>query len=289
MTLDVYKYFKNSPQYNRLVGNDYMFVEYKCPIDVEKFKLWTDTPLLTYVISGKKDWTSINKTYSLKSGEALFIRKGIYNTKQYFEEDYCTILFFITEDFIRRFIKNNEALLQKRTSDYDDRLIYPIDVTNSLNSLFLSVFNYFNMGGDIPKELVEIKFNELLFNIALNPSNKDLLGFFNSLKQIEKTNINEVMMKNFHYDLQLEEFARLSGRSLSTFKRDFKTHFNETPGKWLNNKRLEYAKTLLENSELNISEICYESGFKNTSHFNSNFKQKFNYPPNQFRKQALNQ
>ncbi|TBN06345.1 AraC family transcriptional regulator [Hyunsoonleella flava] len=289
MTLNVFEYFKNSPQYNRLVGNDYMFVEYKCPIDVEKFKLWTDTPLLTYVISGKKDWTSINKTYSLKSGEALFIRKGIYNTKQYFEEDYCTILFFITEDFIRRFIKNNQDLLQKQIADYQDSLIYPIDVTNSLKSLFLSVFNYFNMGGKIPKELVEIKFNELLFNIALNPSNKDLLGFFNSLKQIEKTNINEVMMKNFHYDLQLEEFARLSGRSLSTFKRDFKTHFNETPGKWLNNQRLEYAKTLLENSELNISEICYESGFKNTSHFNSSFKQKFNYPPNQFRKQILNQ
>ena len=65
MTLDVFKFFKNSPQYNRLIGNDYMFVEYKCPIDVEKFKLWTDTPFITYVISGRKDWTSVNKTYPL--------------------------------------------------------------------------------------------------------------------------------------------------------------------------------------------------------------------------------
>ena len=139
------------------------------------------------------------------------------------------------------------------------------------------------MGGEVPKELVEIKFNELLFNIALNPINKNLIGFFNSLKQVEKTNLNEIMTKNFHYDLQLEEFARLCGRSLSTFKRDFKTHFNQTPGKWINNKRLEYAKTLLKNSELNINEICYESGFKNTSHFNNSFKQKYQYPPNKYR------
>lgn len=284
MTLDIYDYFLNNPKLTKLVGNDYLFVEYKCPIDVEKFKLWTDTPFITYVISGKKDWTSVNKTYPLNSGEALFIRKGIYNTKQYFEEDYCTMVFFITEDFIRNFVSNNETLIKQKSIEYSDNQIFPISVTDSLNSLFLSVFSYFNMSGEVPKELVEMKFNELLFNVALNPANKDLISFFNSLKQVEKTNINDVMMKNFHYDLQLEEYARLCGRSLSTFKRDFKEHFKETPGKWLTNKRLDYAKTLLQNSELNINEICFESGFKNTSHFNSSFKQKFNLPPNQFRK-----
>lgn len=283
MTLDVFKYFKNDPKNNKLIGDDYLFVEYKCPIEVEKFKLWTDTPFMTYVISGKKDWTSVNRTYPLHSGDALFIRKGIYNTKQYFEEDYCTILFFITEDFIRRFITNNTSVIKSTSPKKHYDQIFPIHVTNSLNSLFLSVFNYFDMGGEIPRELVEIKFNELLFNVALDPANQDLVSFFNTLRQVEKTSIQDIMMKNFHYDLQLEEYARLCGRSLSTFKRDFKAHFNETPGKWLTNMRLDYAKTLLQNSELNINEVCYESGFKNTSHFNSSFKQKFNYPPNQYR------
>ncbi|GAA4884816.1 AraC family transcriptional regulator [Flaviramulus aquimarinus] len=283
MTLDVFQYFKNDPKHNKLIGDDYLFVEYKCPIDVEQFKLWTDTPFITYVISGKKDWTSVNKTYPLHSGDALFIRKGIYNTKQYFEEDYCTILFFITEDFIRRFITNNTSIITSTKPKENYNQIFPINVTNSLNALFLSVFNYFDMGGEIPKELVEIKFNELLFNITLNPANQDLVSFFKTLKQVEKTSIQDIMMQNFHYDLQLEEYARLCGRSLSTFKRDFKAHFNETPGKWLTNMRLDYAKTLLQNSELNINEVCYESGFKNTSHFNSSFKQKFQHPPNQYR------
>ncbi|MEC3907776.1 AraC family transcriptional regulator [Tamlana sp. 2201CG12-4] len=289
MTLDVYKYFQNSPKYNKLIGNDYMFVEYKCPLDVEKFKLWTHTPLITYVISGKKDWTSIHKTYPLNSGDALFIRKGIYNTKQYYEEDYCTILFFMTEDFIRKFIKDNAHIIPQKNTKHSNNQIFPIHVTDTLNALFLSLFNYFNMGSEIPKELVEIKFNELLFNIALSPANNDLISFFQSLNQIEKANIYDVMMKNFHCDLQLEAYAQLCGRSLSTFKRDFKEHFKETPGKWLTNKRLEYAKTLLQESDLTVNEVCYESGFKNTSHFNNSFKQKYNYPPNQFRKLHLTQ
>lgn len=289
MTLDVFKYFENHPRYNKLIGNDYMFVEYKCPIDSEKFKLWTDSHFITYVISGKKDWTSFKKTYSIQKGEALFIRKGVYNTKQYFEVDYCVILFFITDDFIRRFLYEHQNLIKNRKEESVDKQIFEIDVTESLNALFLSVFNYLNQGGEIPKDLVEMKFKELLFNIILNPANRNLVNFFNSLKLVEKTNLNDIMMKNFHCDLKLEEYARLCGRSLSTFKRDFENNYHQTPGKWLNNKRLEYARTLLQNVELNINDVCFESGFKNASHFNNSFKEKYNYPPNQYRKLYYNQ
>jgi AraC-like DNA-binding protein len=199
------------------------------------------------------------------------------------------MLFFISEDFIRRFVKTHGQI----TNSYHKKAvsknqIFPIDVNDSLNALFISVFNYMNQSNNIPKDLVEMKFNELLYNIALNPLNKDLINYFSSLQQIEKANLDTIMMKNFHCDLNLEEFARLTGRSLSKFKRNFKEYYNETPGKWINNKRIEYAKTLLENPELNINDICFESGFKNASHFNSSFKEKYELPPNQYRKQVLN-
>ncbi|UCE70231.1 MAG: helix-turn-helix transcriptional regulator [Flavobacteriaceae bacterium] len=284
MALDLFDFFVNYPTGAKLIGDDYMFVEYKCPIDSEKFKLWTDTPFLSYVISGKKDWTSVDATYTIKAGEALFFKRGLYNTKQYFEEDFCTIVFFLTEDFIRRFIRENEGLLSQMSDQTPGSHIYRIDVTDSLKALILSVFSYLNQV-NIPRELVEMKFNELLYNIALNPANRELLAYFRSLRRVEKSNLSEIMNKNFHYDLKLEEYARLSGRSLSTFKRDFTNYFGETPGKWLNHKRLEYSRTLLQNPDLNISDICFESGFRNTSHFNSSFKKRFKHPPNQYRKQ----
>jgi len=284
MALDVFKYFSGSVNYNRLVGDDFLFVEYKCPIDIENFKVWTEVPFLSYVISGKKDWTAIEGTHQLKQGDAIFLKKGVYNTKQYFEEDYCTLLFFITEDFIRRFIDKYKEIIKIKMSHLNENQIYPIDVEDSLQSLFMSIFNYMNQANEIPRELVQMKFEELLCNIILNPKNKKLTDFFLSLEQVEKADLNNVMMKNFYSDLSMEEFARLSGRSLSTFKRDFKVFYNQTPGKWLNNKRLEYAKSLLENPELNINDICWESGFKNTSHFNRRFKDKYKLPPNQFRK-----
>lgn len=98
-----------------------------------------------------------------------------------------------------------------------------------------------------------------------------------------KIDIEKIMLYNFQYNLKLEEFAKLCGRSLSVFKRDFNTHFNITPYKWIKIKRLEYAKKLLIESDLNVSQVCYESGFINNSHFIKSFKEKFKLPPHQFK------
>ena len=283
MIVDAYKHFKDHPKYNKLVGNDFLLVEYKCPLKSEEFKLWTESHFITYVISGRKDWTTLNKTYTVEKGEALFIKKGVYSTKQYFKVDYCVMLFFFTDDFIRRFLKENTNYSSSKNDVLPDKQIFNIDVNDTLESLFNTVFNYLKQLQAIPKDLVEIKFKELLYNIILNPKNNNLVQFFSSLEKVDKTNLDHIMMKNFHNDLKLEEFARLSGRSLSTFKRDFKNYYNETPGKWLNNKRLELAKTLLQTSDLNVNEVCYESGFTNTSHFNKVFKEKFKSPPKQYR------
>jgi transcriptional regulator GlxA family with amidase domain len=87
------------------------------------------------------------------------------------------------------------------------------------------------------------------------------------------------MEDNFSYNLKLEEFAELCNRSLSAFKRDFKKHFSNTPGKWLLEKRLQHAHKLLQHSDKNVNEAAFESGFENTSHFSRSFKERFGYSP----------
>lgn len=101
--------------------------------------------------------------------------------------------------------------------------------------------------------------------------------------QSSKINIEDVMLNNFQYSLKIEEFAILCGRSLSSFKRDFKKQYRTTPSLWLKDKRLKYAKELLLESNLNINEICFESGFINSSHFIRSFKTKYSLSPNKFK------
>ncbi|MBW2936575.1 alpha/beta fold hydrolase [Aureisphaera sp. CAU 1614] len=98
-----------------------------------------------------------------------------------------------------------------------------------------------------------------------------------------KIDIEKTMLDNFQYNLRIEDFAKLCGRSLSIFKRDFNSHFNTTPFKWVKTKRLEYAKKLLMESDLNVNQICLESGFINNSHFIKSFKEKFKLSPHKFK------
>jgi AraC-like DNA-binding protein len=281
--INAYEYFKNHPKYNKLVGSDYLFVEYKCPINVEDYQLWVEHHLITYVISGKKDWITPNKTFKLTAGDALFIRKGVYTTKQYLENDYCVILFFINDAFIKRFIDENESYQKVQRDNAEHNQIFKINSNESFNILIESIFNYLKKGDEIPRNLVEIKFKELLFNLVLNTRNKAILDFFNSIPESQKASIENIMLKNFQYNLKIEDFAKLCGKSLSTFKREFKDYFNTTPGKWLINKRLDYAQSLLIGTNLTISQVGYDSGFKNNSHFIQAFKTKNKLTPSQFK------
>ncbi len=87
------------------------------------------------------------------------------------------------------------------------------------------------------------------------------------------------MEDNFTFNLKLEEFARLSNRSLSAFKRDFQKVFNNTPGKWLMEKRLNHAMHLLTNQKKTVSEASFEAGFENQSHFSRAFRNHFGFAP----------
>lgn len=284
MLVDLYSYFCKTPELqNRVIGTDYLSAEYKCPIDVERLKFWNEMHLISFVISGKKDWYVDGEKFEMNGGDAAFITKGIYTTKQYFEVDHCIIAFMLNDRFIRNFLQEYESLDIPKPGLDTHQAIYSIEMNEGLKSIIFSFSNYLKQGSEVPQELVEIKFKELLFNLLMNPKNRELAKFFSSVRHSGRSGLEYTMNKHFQFDLSMEEFARLCGKSLSTFKREFHEHFNQTPGKWILEKRLNYAKTLLKSSSLNINEICYESGFKNTAHFSKAFKKHFRLPPAKFR------
>ena len=89
----------------------------------------------------------------------------------------------------------------------------------------------------------------------------------------------QVMEENYMYDLKVADFANISNRSLATFKKDFKVYYNTTPARWLTERRLNRAKSILENTDKSIKEVAFGSGFNNASHFSRVFKQRFGFNP----------
>lgn len=100
----------------------------------------------------------------------------------------------------------------------------------------------------------------------------------------QKIDLKDFMEKNFRCDMSMSEFARASGRSLSTFKRDFKKISDMSPERWLTDRRLRAAIELLKRGR-RVSDACFDVGFKNVSHFSATFKKKFGMTPGEVRKQ----
>jgi AraC family transcriptional regulator, exoenzyme S synthesis regulatory protein ExsA len=119
-----------------------------------------------------------------------------------------------------------------------------------------------------------------------NPANDQLHQHFLNLREQTSTPIREMMEKNYAYNLSIEAYAKMTNRSVSSFKRDFQAIFNTTPGRWLIEKKLAHAKKLLMQSNNAIADVAYDSGFENTAHFSRLFKQKTGLTPLEFRKKA---
>lgn len=101
--------------------------------------------------------------------------------------------------------------------------------------------------------------------------------------QPQKIDLHDFMEKNYRADLSMSEFARASGRSLSTFKRDFKKMSELSPERWLTDRRLRAAHELLKRGA-RVTDTCFDVGFKNVSHFSAIFKKKFGKTPGEVRK-----
>jgi AraC-like DNA-binding protein len=105
---------------------------------------------------------------------------------------------------------------------------------------------------------------------------KDILFDFSDPYKID---LEAFMNKNFHFNVTLDRFAYLTGRSLATFKRDFQKTFNTSPRNWLQQRRLQEAYYLITEKGKTTSDIYLDLGFENLSHFSFAFKKQFGYAP----------
>ena len=93
--------------------------------------------------------------------------------------------------------------------------------------------------------------------------------------------LEKFMLGNFHFNIPVERFAQLPGRSLAGIKRDFQKTFSMSPRQWLQEKRLMEAKYLLEKKK-KPSTIYLDLGFESLSHFSHSFKKKFGKAPTEW-------
>ncbi len=235
---------------------------------------------LNYVYSGEMVLDNGRERIRVGKGECVFIPRDHHITmyKRPCEgERYCGIFMMFTRRFLREMYGKAEF---RKVSVATPKLaaeVAKLPKTVELASLFASMTPYFDPEVKPKEDLMNLKLQEgLLALLHIDERFAPTLFDFNEPWKID---IMEFMNENYMYEFSMEELAHYTGRSLATFKRDFKKISDLTPEKWLIRKRLEAAYAMMKNGGKKVVDVYAEVGFKNPSHFSTAFKKQYGVSP----------
>ena len=236
---------------------------------------------LIYIHSGELEITDRDRKTILHPGDCAFMRrdnrmwlqKKIKNGKPY-----RSVVMKFSRDYLKEFFHNlNRESVPSDARRLKESLVkFPsnrLDVRN----LFESLIPYFDAGTEPDDDVLKMKMAEGM--AAILKTDENLYASLFDFVEPWKIDIVDFMEKNYMNDLSMQEIAYYTGRSLATFKRDFKKISETTPQKWLIRRRLEAASDLIRKGGRKVSEICFDVGFKNLSHFSKLYKEMYGIAP----------
>jgi len=188
--------------------------------------------------------------------------------------EFKSINIFLDQDFLRRYSAENKLPPVEKYSG-DPMFILPPDPY--IKGYFESLIPYFENAIQPKAALAELKTKEAIeLLLRLSPGLKNFLFDFSEPYKID---LEAYMNRHYMFNVPTVQFAKLTGRSLASFKRDFEKVFQTSPGVWLQRKRLSEAYYLIREKGRKPSEVYLDVGFENLSHFSYSFKKTYGVAP----------
>lgn len=235
---------------------------------------------ISFVVSGDTTLDDGTTRETFTAGEMFFCRRNqlLKFAKNLADGgEFRSVSMLFTQDLLREFaIKYGYSSAKKMDIPSYIRLDGKSVLANYMNSL-REYETLFNQQPDSP--LYKIKQEEaILLLLKAYPELGDVLFDFTDPGKID---LEAFMQQNYHFNVDINRFAYLTGRSLSGFKRDFEKIFSISPGRWLLQRRLKEAYVLLKEQKRSVSDVYLDLGFEDLSHFSFAFKKKYGMAPSQ--------
>lgn len=241
--------------------------------------------LLLLVLDGTNTLSYGKQTYTVHKNEMILLKKATsvrYEKKGNPENDniYNSLMFSLKDELIQSFLATTELEMPKVKAEGEIKT-----TVSSMNECLVAFANslkpYFFDSAEVHQGQLRLKMMEMLYDVSI--CSRNMFYQILQLHQPVRSDVRNVVENNYASPISLEELAYLSGRSLSSFKRDFQQIYNTSPALWIREKRLNKAKELLQSTPMSVSEICYSLGFENVSHFSRIFKEHFGQAPTAMR------
>lgn len=241
--------------------------------------------IFSFLVSGSMTVYDRDKEYHIAPGDYCFAKRNHlarYIKVPTSDGPFRTVSIFFSQDFLK-LISKEYGYTGAPVSNKD--AIIKLQPNPLFENYIASLRPYTEMTGKEYDDFLLLKRKELiLILLKTNPELQNILFDFTDPGKID---LELFMNRNFRFNVSMKRFSYLTGRSLAAFKRDFEKIFNNSPGRWLLEKRLQEAHFLIERKGQNPSDVYLEVGFEDLSHFSYAFKKRYGISPNQLKKQPV--
>jgi AraC-like DNA-binding protein len=278
------KGFMTSPYNYQVLALDEFTVVASCNCESGTAgSMFLENHLLLFVLQGIYTVQYGNQACTIRRNEMALLPKATvvqYQKTGASDSDNMLdyMMFFLKDELLKEFIKMANIKFTKPTIPVS---ISAKPVNERLLKYLDSLKPYFSETNEIEGNLIKIKLLELLFDLASADNN--MLQQLLQVKQQVRSNMSTIVEENLTKPVSLNDLAYLSGRSLSSFKRDFRAVYNVSPAHWIREKRLQKAKELLTNSSMSITDVCFMTGHESVAHFSRIFKEYFGDSPSSYK------
>lgn len=240
-----------------------------------------------YMVEGQINYKTENQNIAVPVNEAVLLKCGNYfsqikNSKK--TKNHQIIVIHFHPEILKKIYDTDLPKIFHQPKIMAEN----IDLSKINNDFLIqkyveSLLFYFDNPTLINEDILVLKLKEIILLLCQTNNAPVIQQILSQLFSPTSFTFKQVIENNLYAQITTQELAELANLSLSSFKREFKKNYNDSPANYIRNKKLEKAAELLLVSEERITDIAFDCGFNGLANFSTLFHDKFGCAPSSFR------
>lgn len=260
--------------------NEVQVFDYHAASSSIKNKVMLHKNVFSFLLEGTKELITQDKGTIITNDAFLLIKSGNCLMTESLSETnaYRSVLLFFSDDILLKSVQKSKL---SKTAIPSSKPYEIFQYDSYIHHFVESLVKIKKYDNPLKSSLLQTKIEEILTYLL----HRNGIGSLNNIlthQDSQSRHFTTVIESNKLNNLTIQELAFLCNMSISAFKRNFEQHYQSSPIKWFQEKRLEYSAYLLRIKKKRPIDIYAEIGFESLSSFTQAFKVKYNTTPKQF-------
>ncbi|AEV98116.1 AraC family transcriptional regulator [Niastella koreensis] len=239
-----------------------------------------------YMLKGEMEYQSADDRLKIPTHHALLLNcinsgKQIQGTNSGSDSEIVIVTFH--PDILKKVYDKEIPLIFKPNNQITNQSRGAINNDFLIQKYIEGLLFYFENPSLVNDEILVLKLKEIILLLSQTQGVETIQVILSQLFSPTTYTFKQIIEANLFSPISVEDLAQKINLSVSSFKREFKKLYNDSPANYIKTKRLERAAELLLASNERITDIAFECGFNDLANFTKSFHDRFSTSPSNYR------